>query len=128
MTEAHLPRWVIMEASSVALKLRSEQATCHFFCNVAGVLSTVADACASQGACPGLQENSQQDLHAFALSVQAHLLCCKNQGTSLCQNSLCSYTCVRFDTYQRKNSCDMHLAGPRLILGRMSGTTQPSTW
>ena len=41
-----------MDASSVALKLRSEQATCHFFCNFAGLLGTVAHACASPGVTP----------------------------------------------------------------------------
>ena len=51
-TEAPLPRWVIMEASGVALKLRSEQATRAFFVDLAGLLSAVAHACASSGAWP----------------------------------------------------------------------------
>lgn len=49
-TRALLPHWVILEASSVALKLRSEQATCHFFCDLAGLLAAVAQACVSPGA------------------------------------------------------------------------------
>ena len=38
-----------MEASSVALKLRAQQATRHFFCDLAGLLACVAHACASAG-------------------------------------------------------------------------------
>ena len=71
----------------MALKLRSEQATCHFFCDVAGVLSTVAQACASPGVCPQLQRESQQNLQAFALSVAAHLLCCRKQGLACIRNA-----------------------------------------
>ena len=48
-TKALLPHWVIMEAGSMALKLRSEQATCHFFCDLSGLLATVAQACVSPG-------------------------------------------------------------------------------
>lgn len=53
-TKALLPHWAIMEAGSVALKLRSEQATCCFFCDLSGLLAVVAQACASPGAPPSL--------------------------------------------------------------------------
>ena len=61
-TKAPLPQWVIMEASSVALKLRAQQATRHFFCDLAGLLSCVAHACASAGVLArGLKRCTQAD-------------------------------------------------------------------
>jgi len=84
-----------MGASSVAQKLRKEQATCHFFCDVAGVLSTVADACASRGMCPQLQGKPWQDVQAVALSMWAYL-CCNKQGLA-CVKTVVSRTGVRFD-------------------------------
>lgn len=80
-TEAPLPRWVIMEASGVALKLRSEQATRAFFVDLAGLLSAVAHACASAGAWPHVSLEaaaihrvtvtscSSQDSHAMSCAT-----------------------------------------------------------
>lgn len=44
-----LPQWTILDASNITLKLKSQQATRNFFCDLAHMLSSVADAAADPG-------------------------------------------------------------------------------
>jgi hypothetical protein len=66
-----------MEASGVALKLRSEQATRAFFVDLAGLLSAVAHACASSGAWPDpshLRQLQHPALHSHPASHDFHAM------------------------------------------------------
>ncbi|BDA51431.1 probable DNA mismatch repair protein MutS at C-terminar half [Coccomyxa sp. Obi] len=43
-TALPLPQWTMLDASNITLKLKSQQATRNFFCDLAHMLSSVADA------------------------------------------------------------------------------------
>ncbi|EIE20036.1 hypothetical protein COCSUDRAFT_58259 [Coccomyxa subellipsoidea C-169] len=45
-TVVPLPHWTILDASNITLKLKSQQATRSFFCDLAAMLSSVADGAA----------------------------------------------------------------------------------
>ncbi|CAL8466240.1 g5776 [Coccomyxa elongata] len=45
-TALPLPQWTMLDASNITLKLKSQQATRNFFCDLAHMLSSVADAAA----------------------------------------------------------------------------------
>ena len=85
-TKALLPHWVIMEAGSVALKLRSEQATCCFFCDLSGLLAAVVKACAEPGAFLSLLSQPAPSLkyHIRGIWVPSYLLiyCCAAHSLS----------------------------------------------
>jgi hypothetical protein len=44
-----LPHWTILDASNITLKLKSHQATRSFFCDLAAMLASIADAAADPG-------------------------------------------------------------------------------
>lgn len=48
-TALPLPQWTMLDASNITLKLKNQQATRNFFCDLAHMLSSVADAAADPG-------------------------------------------------------------------------------